>query len=273
MKLSVRRDEAVRAVCEKLTELIKDVICQSRELDSHGDEELRQSITSLETKIRTLTQRIGDLYELSGVGSDEDRKEVLSKIRAVQTERANAQADLAQWNEQLAGTLATLTPEDVGEILADFRQLLEDGAAGKLGEEAVHKAVEVFRLLTGGQIFVHVERRPGRKRTNVRGVFRPCLLQAVTEQSGHPGTSDETAAKEVPVWLRKPPRLDAIAEQVRELIDIEGQSYREAAKTLRQEGHNVNSGNVWYSYRRWYEMRGLPVPEKPYNNGKPRKSR
>ncbi|MCA9068430.1 MAG: hypothetical protein KDA84_05885 [Planctomycetaceae bacterium] len=85
--------------------------------------------------------------------------------------------------------------------------------------------------------------------------------------------TNETSPKEVSVWLRKPTCLDAIAERVHELIGLEGQSDREAAKTLRQEGHNVNSGNVWYTYRRWYEMQGWPVPDKPYNNGKPRKSR
>ena len=56
-------------------------------------------------------------------------------------------------------------------------------------------------------------------------------------------------------------------------MDVEGLSYREAAtKTRRRKATSVNSGNVWYIYRRWYQMRGLPVPERPYNNGRPRKS-
>ena len=53
-------------------------------------------------------------------------------------------------------------------------------------------------------------------------------------------------------------------------MDIEGKSYREAAKVLQKEDARINSGNVWYSYRRWYQMRGLPVPERAYNNGRPR---
>ena len=60
--------------------------------------------------------------------------------------------------------------------------------------------------------------------------------------------------------------------RVHELMDGEGLSYRDAAKELRNEGHNVNSGNVWYSYRRWYEMQGLPLPNRPYSNGHRRKS-
>jgi hypothetical protein len=66
--------------------------------------------------------------------------------------------------------------------------------------------------------------------------------------------------------------LDLIAEQVHELIDLERLSHREAAKQLCAEGHSVNSGNVWYSYHRWYEMQGIEPPKVPYNNGKKRRS-
>ena len=78
--------------------------------------------------------------------------------------------------------------------------------------------------------------------------------------------------EEVTVWLRKPPRVDALAERVHQLIDEEGLSHRDTAKRLQQEGHNVNSGNVWYSYRRFYEMRGQTPPKLPYNNGRKRNS-
>lgn len=63
-----------------------------------------------------------------------------------------------------------------------------------------------------------------------------------------------------------------IAERVHELIEIRGMSHRDAAKQLQREGRNVNSANVWYSYRRWYEMQGLPAPKLPYNNGQKRDS-
>ena len=86
------------------------------------------------------------------------------------------------------------------------------------------------------------------------------------------GTTDHLLPEEVEVWLRKPPRLDALVERVHELMDQQGLSYRDAAKVLPAEGKKVNSGNVWYSYRRYYDMRDLPVPKRPYNNGRPRKS-
>lgn len=204
------------------------------------------------------------------LAAGDNRKEVLSRIRSAQSERAAAQLNLARLKKTLEGSTSTLCPDDVRRILADMSTLLQDAAAGKLGDEAVYKALAIFRRLTGGRIWVHVERRKGRKRTNVRGVFRPHLIRAVKE---HAESFDchEPPGDEVSVWLREPPRLDAIAQRVHELIDGEGRSYRDAAKVLRGEGHNVNSGNVWYSYRRWNEMQGLPVPKRPYNNGHRRK--
>ncbi len=277
---AVRREDAVRAICEKLTELIardreliEEVVCRSCEWDAQGDDDLRRRVTTAENTVRTLTRRIDDLYELSGQGSDADRREVLAKIRAVQSERTAAQVEVTRLNKVLDGTAATLSAEDVRSLLADFTTLLERGAAGELGEDAIYKALSVFRNLTGGRIFVHVEQRPGRKRTNVRGVFQPQLLQTVQSQGSPNASAPTPSAPEVSVWLRQPPRLDAIAERVHQLIDVDGQSYRAAAATLQAEGHNVNSGNVWYSYRRWYEMQGQPVPDQDYNNGQPRKPR
>jgi site-specific DNA recombinase len=64
-----------------------------------------------------------------------------------------------------------------------------------------------------------------------------------------------------------------VAERVHELIDIEKVSMRDAAKILQSEGWKMNSGNVWYAYRRWYEMQGQTMPRNPYNNGHSRRKR
>ena len=42
--------------------------------------------------------------------------------------------------------------------------------------------------------------------------------------------------KAISVWLRKPPRLDVIAQRVHELIDIDGLSHRDTAKQLDSKG-------------------------------------
>lgn len=277
-KSGVNRQEAVRAVCHKLcellhqdAELIEQVVCRAQELDAVGDDQLQQSISGQERKLATLSSRINDLYELSGQGDDDDRKEVMSRIRSAQAERAAARHELSRLQQVLTNTTATVTPDVVRQTLADFETLLMDAAAGKLGPEAVDKAVMVFRRLVGGRVWVHVEQRPHRKRTNIKGVFQPHLIRGVRETVGQ-AHHDSEPSPEVSVWLRQPPRLDAIAERVHELIDIEKLSHRATAKQLQKEGHRVNSGNVWYSYRRWYEMQGLPVPTLPYNNGHERES-
>lgn len=278
-KSAVRREEAVRAICETLCELIQEdaqmieqIICRARELDARGDDELRAETSVWNRKVASLSSQISDLYELAGQGSDDDRKEMMARIRSAQAERATARHELSRLQKALAETTATITPHTVRKILSGFVTLLENAAAGKLGSEAVYKALAVFQSLVGGRVWVHVERRKGRKRTNVRGVFHPHLLRAVKEHAGHPDVTNEASGKDVSVWLRRPPRLDVIAERVHQLIDIDGLSYRDVAKKLQQEGHNVNSGNVWYSYHRWYEMQGISVPKRPYNNGHRRKS-
>lgn len=278
-KSAVRREDAVCAVCEKLTELIQRdaelveaIICRAVDLDEDMEDNFEEEIASLEKKKRTLSARINDLHELIGTGSDDDRRDYKSRMRAAHSERSSLEIDLAQLKKEQAGIVSKLTPEEVREILREFTQLLQDAAAGKLSEDSVYKALAVFRHLTGGKIMIHVEQRPGRKQTNVRGVFRPQLVAAVNGvwRNNEP---DSSTTEEVSVWLRKPPRKDLIAERVHQLIDIEKKSHRETAKILQTEGHNVNSGNVWYSHQRWYEMKGLPTPKTVYNNGAPRKPR
>ena len=275
---AVRREDAVRSVCCELaglirrdTELTEQVICRSCELDSVGDDSLRTEIASLESSVAALNRKIEDLFELAGMGSDDDRKDVRARIRSAQSQRGEQQTQLASLKKVLNRTTSTITPDAVRAILAEMSTLLLNAATGQLGEESVYKALAIMKSLTGGQIMVQVDRREGRKQTNVRGVFRTHLVRAVKEQADmHDTTPSE--GEEVTVWLREPPLIDALADRVHHLIDIERLSHRDTAKRLCLEGHKVNSGNVWYSYRRYYEMQGQTPPKVPYNNGHRRKS-
>jgi site-specific DNA recombinase len=278
-KSTVRRDEATRAVCKKLAELVENdaalvrqIVGRSQEIDAQGDEHLQSTIASLRARIRTLANKIDDLEELSGQGSEEDRRRRKTMINAAASERAALQSELSRLEKSLARSAESITPEQVNQILRDFATLLENAASGKLGTDVVYKAFGILRQLTGGRIWIRIEARPGRKRTNVRGVFCPQLLRTVGAAVGTHDIIGDSPSAAVEVWLRKPPRLDAIADRVHQLMDVDGLSYRDVAKVLQDEGLKVNSGNVWYSYRRWYEMRGLPVPKRAYNNGRPRKS-
>ena len=275
---TVRRDLAVQAVCDSLTtliardaELVEAVVCRSQQLDSAADDGLQDEIVATEKKMRSLTNRIDDLFELSGQGSDADRRDVKARIRSAQSERTAVQAELNRLNQAAVSSTSTLTSEQARAAMSEMSTLLSQAAAGELGDDAVYKALSVFRSLTGGRIWVRAERRAARKHTNVRGEYRPCLVRGTTEMAGA-APRDEHPGEKVSLWLRKPPRLDAIAERVHQLIDEQRLSYRDTAKQLRREGHNLNSGNVWYSYQRWYEMQDLPVPDVPYNNGKKRRS-
>jgi hypothetical protein len=277
-KATICRREAVRAVCDKLTELLQQdpalvehIISRAQTIEAAGDEPLTAEAQALEKKITLLSSKIGDLLDLAGQGTEQDRLEIKAKLQAAQAQRAGLQAELARLRKALAAGTVTLTPEDVRAKLAELTRLLEDAAGGRLGDDVIYRAVAVFRQLVGGRIAVHVERRPGRKRTSVRGVFTPQLLRTVRREGGVPMAGSGEPAAEVEVWLRPPPRLDRLAERVHELMDVQGLSYREAAAALQKEGHAVNSGNVWYIYRRYYAMHDLPVPKRPYNSGRPRR--
>jgi site-specific DNA recombinase len=253
-------------------DLVRSILSRSEAIDAGGDEHLNAEIDSHKSKIQALANKINELEEMAGHGTAEDRRRRITRVNAATSERANLQLELTRLEKSLGGAASVITPEEVSQILCDFDVLLEDAANGKLGADVVYKAFAIFRTLIGGRIMVHVERRPGRTRTNVRGVFRPHLLKAVRAEAQMNNVADDRLPEPVEVWLREPPRLDLLAEPVHRLVDIDRLSLRGAAAKLCEEGWNVNSGNVWYSHRRWYEMRGLPVPKRPYNNGRPRKA-
>lgn len=277
---AVRRKEAVIAVCRELAALlqrdgalIEDVICRSVEIDARGDDGLREELAQTERKLANLGRRLEDLFELAGQGSDSDRQEVMSRIRATQAERAGAQLQALNIQRTLDASSSQLTTEQVRSIVSQMSSLLEDAAAGILGEDAVYKALAVFRRLTGGCIWVHVERRPKRKQTNVRGVFQPHLVHGVVEDGGNQNGGPHPPGACVSVWLREPPRKDKLAIRAHQLIDLEGHSFRSAAKVFQSEGYtNVTSASVYQFYERYYEMVDEPMPKRPYNNGRKRRS-
>ena len=266
---AVRRKDAVAAVCGRLGELlaarpdlVDRVVARGGESDAGGAAGDR--VADLERKEAGLRNKVADLTELAGDGDEAERAALKAKVRAVRAELAGVRADLAAAQAAAGGAALPSGPE-LRAALADLSGLLADGAAGRLGPDAVYRAAAAFRLMVGGRVWVHVEARPGKKHTVARGVFRPDLLRPA-------GGPPADGPADVEVWLRPPPRIDRLADRVHDLVDGQGQSYRAAAATLRAEGEAVNSGNVWYAYRRYYAMRGLPVPDRPYNNGHPRRT-
>ncbi len=278
-KTTVSRKEAVQAICKNLTsqiaydhELIELIVHKSLEFDASPDHEIQDQLDRLKKRLKAISNRVNDLFDLSGEGSEEDRNETKARLRLAQSERAAIQIELTSLERSIQGTTKSINSNDVRGMLSNETTLLLDAASGNLGDDAIYKALSIFRTLTGEQIMVHVERRANRKRTNVRGSFRSGLSPTKSERFSDSRQASSVYAdkEEIILWLREPPRLDAIAERVHRLIDEDVMSHREVAKQLRSEGHKVNSGNVWYSYYRWYEMQNLDPPKVPYNNGKKR---
>ena len=276
---TVVRKEAIKAICAVLAEiLIKDrdlveqVIVRSQDLNVQGDEEVLVTVSKIEKKILVLTRRIDDLSELAGQGSETDRRELKGKVQGAQLERANAELELQRLRNALCRSAEPITSEQVREILTRLPELLEAAADGRLGPQNVYRAAAIFRRLVGERVVVHVEPCRGRKRTSVRGVFRPNLLATVANEL-QLSSESLSPAEEVSVWLRQVPQLDLMAQRAHQLVDIEGKSYRQAEAIFKAEGHGkIDSGVVWQLRKRYFEMIGEPAPKRPYNNGRPRKS-
>jgi site-specific DNA recombinase len=283
-KGSVRRDAAVQAVCRKLQELIRaDVefvkVIVARAGDSQVDNDTSAiQVAACQRKLQDLSQQIEDLLDLAGQGTKDERERTKNRIRNAQSEHSECQVRLMQYERTLKNGATPVAPEEVEQALDNLWQLLDDAVVGKLGEDAVVKALSVFERMVGGKIMVHVEKRPGRKAKNVRATFRPDLVGAVSAAvAADIATANEPAVaeivKEIEVWLREPPYLDRMAQRAYELVDRERRSYRSAAKVFKDEGHDINSGKVWQLRKRYYEMIGEKVPDRPYNGGHPRKPR
>jgi site-specific DNA recombinase len=272
------RQTATTAVLIKLAELIRqnsslveDVVARSQELDGGDEEKLQQDIDAVGRKIASCNRRIADLSEMLGSEDEEDNDTFKASIRETQSKRASLLSEKAQLERYLA-TRNSLRPGDVRARLEQIGSLLQAAAEGELGEEGAYQAFTVLRILTGDKIVVAFEGRAGKKRTTARGEFHLQLFKAIDL----PVAADSSALGPdnfVELWLRPPPRRDLLAEEVYQLIEVDGLSFEQAAQKLRDSGQKINFANVWTTYRRYFELHGLRIPKRPYNNGQPRKSR
>ncbi len=277
--LAINRQEAVIALIEKLQELLLEDEALLRQIDgdavefnNRDDGDIEQQIATVQQQLRTLERKIKIYNNVMGEGDESKDSDMILNLRSAQSQRAKAKTALEQLERDARKRSVVITPEKVRKCLHALPELLSEAAKGKLGEDMVFKAARIVREMIGEKVTVHVSPRAGRSGFNVQGTFRPRLLNVVRSQLGLPMAA-ATDSAEVNVWLRKPPRCDRLAERVHQLIDIDDVSYRDAEEILQQEGENVNSGNVWQIYRRYYEMIGKPVPKRKYNSGRPRKGR
>ena len=276
----VHRPRAVAAICSALVELFKDagfvdtVMASFAALTDTDRDSLDQRIVQAERKLRQLANKLTDLEELLGVGTDDQRRQRKDQIKAVAAEHAAAEAELAALRRQRGGgTTQVVTREQVMLEIEDLLGVLNDAAAGNLGPDVGHLAAEIFRRLVGGQILVHAKQRGGRKDWVVTGTFTPDLISPV-RQKLNADTAPPSPSEPVQVFLVPPPFVDTIAEEVHTLYDIDNIGFRIINRTLENKyGHKIGTGNICAARRRYYEMQGLPVPPaRKGRGGRPRKN-
>lgn len=281
-KSAVRRETAVKAVCHCLSELLisdSDLIravksaTESPEVSDSGEREER--IRSASNAVVRLRRRCEDLAEMAGHGDEKQRARMMANYRTASAELSAAQAKLDELNSSAIAVKSLPSEDEIRQALARLGELLDNAALGRLGEDVVHLAAHVFKLLVGGKIDVEVTRRANRKQTIVRGSFVPVWHAALSVVSEREIVPNEThACESVQVWLREPPRMDRLAPVVQDLVDNKGLSLPEARQYLMAQGEpELTVGFSAQCYARYYESIGQKPPKRPYNNGRPRKTR
>lgn len=263
------RGEAVAAICRVLARrlerdrgLVRTVVAEAQARSAAGDADAGAELERVRGLLKKATARLSKMLALAGdaAGAEEERL-VDEQLRAARAERADLELRANRLEAQLRGSVRALTPEQVEAALARLAEVLDAGAAGKLDARAQDEAAELFRRLVGGRVEVFAEVRAGRDRTVVRGVFKPRLLEAVAVDAlPRPEGAAAGDAEKVSVWLRPPPRLDALAGLVAWLYERHGLGFRRITTVLTQAGVKVGCGNVYACHLRHYELLGLPVP-------------
>jgi len=281
-KAMINRENAVVAECAALTRGLREdagfvdqVLASFAALNDQDRDTLDEKMTDAERRGRQLANRMRDLEDLLGEGSEEDRQRRKGQIKAAEAERAGVALELEALRRQRGGGKSEpVTRAQVEYELANLLTLLDDAVAGKLGTDVAKLAADVFRRLVGGSIEVRATRRPARKDWIVTGVFTPDLLGTVRQALGASGTEANPAAPPLEVFLVAPPFVDQMADEAQQLYDAERLGFRKINELLEAKyGKKIGTGNVCAARRRWYQIRGLPVPPvRPGGGGRPRKA-
>lgn len=272
------REEAVRNVCQTLAEglavngsLVAEIAVRASAVDAEGDVRLLAEAEMLRKQIDVLVRRVDVWMGLVADGSPEDQKATVARIRGARLELVPLREQLAHLESRRNRAAVPVTVAEVQAALVELEKLLVDGASGRLGADMVHRAAAAFRLLVGGRIEVHIEKRACRKWTNAYGEFRPQYVCGLPEALGGGSSATDGSWPTARAWLRRRSSREVLGPRVYQLMDVEGLSYRKAAKVLQSEGHSVKSGVVYQCRQRYYEMLGLPFPTKFKRTKKPPK--
>lgn len=282
-KVVVNRREAVRAVCEGLGDLARadaglvDLIVAAFANPEvlAAPQDSRTEVEELERRLRAVKDRVNDLEELLGTGSDEDRERRKNQLKAADLEKSGIQTRLAGLRAgRSRGHRSAKIPTraEVMADLADLSGLLLDAAAGELDGDLSQRAASILERLVGtGGIRVVATPRPGRTRFAVLGRLTPDLLSVVAPDEGNPAAG--AVKRQLEVFLRPVPLVDRLADEVRHLYDVEGINYPEISSRLSlKHKRKIGTGVCASAYQRWYASRGSPVPPRRTTEGRPRRT-
>ncbi|MFN3150481.1 recombinase family protein [Bremerella sp.] len=276
---TVRRDQSVLAIAEVIGKVIRDeprLIDEMFEaasgLHATAEGDFDAQLQAKKQAIQSAKRRVEGLLELVGEGTPEDQAETKARLKAERLRRSTLEQELVQLTRLRDQANREITREEIAKAMLSFPETLIKAAKGDLGQDAVRKAFYLLKLLTGGKIMVKCTRRHNRQAKVVQGTFELQLGAAIGVAIDHAMPGDGPT-KTISIYLRKPPKLERIADRAKQLVIDEKRSYVEVAKILKQEGEKVNRRQVWAAVDRWYEMHGLPKPTLPYNNGHKRRPR
>ena len=77
---------------------------------------MQLEIARVEAEVRTLTNRIDDLVELAGHGTEDDRRALMSRVRAAMSERTSCQLELTRLRKSQTAQSEVITPEAVRSV-------------------------------------------------------------------------------------------------------------------------------------------------------------
>ncbi len=261
-KGTVEREYALKAIVTALreqiqnnTELVAEIVRQSRELDMAMDEDnVAKRIGILEKGIRRLNTLMTQIEDSCGDdGMDKDEQDRHRKLKA---DKSRLMSELVTLKARSSEKHEPITETEVLSILSSFDSLLDDAGTGNLGGDSKQQAAALIRDLVGGTVTVSFKRLQGRRAFGV-GTFTPAPVLALARHHKNVNGATTLSLPATTVEFRKLPRYARIADEVYRLHMDEGLSFTELGKRFK-----CGSGNAWGAFAYWHESRGYPVPYK-----------
>jgi DNA invertase Pin-like site-specific DNA recombinase len=255
------RDLALRLTCQKLAQLVQGDAELVRRVVAGCQEEARRAqqpdpacLQELHKREKQLTDQVRFLLGNAGE-TEADRRESAASLQELRRRRAEVQAELSRLEAASGQPLQVPDEAAVRALLQELEAVFVAAAEGRLDEDG-RAAREFIALLVGGRIDLYQQGERVPQRGWLQGRFRvrllPYLLGGLT---GLPEAGTSDAGVEVLIDYREPPGYEDEAERAKQLYD-QGLLHSQIAEAL-------HCGRNWVTklLRRWFESRGLPVPD------------